>query len=393
MKRLIITSFILVFAGSMAFAQNNSASVAQTGNSNGSAVSQNGSANTTTVTQDGDSNTGDVSQNGTANEAVIDQGIQNILSNFAFARIGQNGESNQATIKQRQGFNGGTTPTEHTIDQIGDLNEASFTAFNGGHEGSILQEGDRNQAQGVQANGGSMIDIRQLSNDNWARARQFNGPSGSMIDIEQRDGDFNRADVLQRGPDNTATIRQAGNENDVMATQEGSFNGVLVELGVFGGADLNNVDFSQNGNGNYLETKQVRATGNNVVGSQAGDDNFFRVGIRGERNDVNVSTTGDGNRGSWGFTESFPELSEDNTFTLTQNGSYNITSGEITGDNNTITLLQSANNNAIGSTWFAEDGVVVEGDFNTVSISQLSNANQAFVNVAGNSNTATITQN
>ena len=79
MKKVTTLLFVLVFASSMAFAQDNSATTSQTGDDNQVTIDQNNYSNSgghvADVSQDGDENNADVMSNGyfTPNMVNIDQ--------------------------------------------------------------------------------------------------------------------------------------------------------------------------------------------------------------------------------------------------------------------------------------------------------------------------------
>jgi len=109
-------------------------------------------------------------------------------------------------------------------------------------------------------------------------------------------------------------------------------------------------------------------------------------------NNTSIVQTGDGNEGAWKI--SGPS-SDENNLDGTTTGNNNIATGEITGGENVITFTQTGNDNLIGlsGVWNSNDGIVIDGNINTATISQLSDLNSAVVNVSGNNNAATISQN
>jgi len=349
MKTFATLSIALLFSAGSAFAQSNDSTVDQIGNDNDATTTQTGSDNVAAVQQGG-----------------FGGGL--VQSNNAEAIIDQAGSMNEAYINQRQGWAGGTAVSLHTIDQDGSDNDALLTTFNGGNSGEIVQSGDENYARGRQSGSGSVLGITQTGFSNWADVDQLNAPGGDVS-------------VTQIGDDNSATVGQKGADNTV-----------LIEQGVYGGSTLSSVVFDQDGEGNYLEAKMVRSTSNEVTGSQTGDDNFYRVGVRGESNTVSMDMEGNSNRGSWGISSAWPESADGNTLSIDVTGDLIYSTGSIDGDNNTVTLTQEGLGNMIGSDWYTTDGVTIAGDGNTVTIGQSSDFNTASAVVTGNSNTATITQ-
>ncbi|MGD8305252.1 MAG: hypothetical protein PVF17_01235, partial [Ignavibacteria bacterium] len=62
------------------------------------------------------------------------------------------------------------------------------------------------------------------------------------------------------------------------------------------------------------------------------------------------------------------------------------------GDNNAITLIQTGNDNYIGTDWYTTDGVVITGNSNMVKVKQLSDGNSSMNTVTGNGNTINVLQ-
>src|SRR5699024_4102119 len=93
MKRLSTLLFIFVFAGTMAFAQDNT-----------SEVNQSGDHHSTSVAQLGNGSSSDISQHGHANEADVDQQAVTLsfFGNWGLqsSDIKQIGRHNEATVEQ-----------------------------------------------------------------------------------------------------------------------------------------------------------------------------------------------------------------------------------------------------------------------------------------------------
>ncbi|MFW5725550.1 MAG: hypothetical protein ACOCX0_03810, partial [Bacteroidota bacterium] len=334
-----------------------------------------GPNNELTIYQQGNDNQADIGQSsGSNNTAVIRQGGDiggDINNNNGIAAIDQKGSDNMATIQQRQGWNGGTMVSDHSIDQLGDNNWATFTTFNGGNTGTIDQVGDGNWAQGRQSVGsGNNIEIAQDGMDNYAKAEQINSATS------------------------TALITQIGSDNSADVDQVGASNSVLIQQGVYGGAERSVAEFTQNGEDNYLEAKMVKSYDNTVTGSQEGDNNFYRAGVRGSDNTVSMDMVGDANKGSWtvGSLGGWPHQPEGNEVSIDVEGDGNITSGTVLGDFNEVTLIQEGNDNKIGTLWYSQDGVHISGEMNTVSVGQFSDGNSSMNTVVGNGNTINVVQ-
>ncbi len=354
----------------------NTGNVEQQGDDNYARGRQaNGPDHDVKIYQQGNENEADVWQSsGSNNKAQIMQGGDiggDIDNNNGVARIEQRGSDNDATIQQRQGWNGGTSVSDHSIDQSGDNNMAVFTTFNGGNTGTIDQDGDNNWASGRQSVGSdNNIDIVQEGLNNYAKVEQINSASSSAL-------------ITQIGDDNTADVDQTGTSNSV-----------LIEQGVYGGSERSVAEFVQNGENNYFEAKMVRSFDNTVTGNQLGDNNYYRVSLRGSDHNVSMNMEGDANRGSWTIAplDEWPDQPEDNELTINVEGDNNITTGIINGDRNEVTLVQEGNDNMIGTKWFELDGVDISGHDNSVSVSQYSDGNQSLNTVVGNNNTINVVQ-
>ncbi|MCB0637914.1 MAG: hypothetical protein KDC54_14900, partial [Lewinella sp.] len=285
--------------------------------------------------------------------------FQNNQKNMAYVQ--QIGNNNDADVAQ-VAFGGAIPVANRTdLDQIGDGNRTEVVQgiSGGNHEANTATISITGDDNGNAANG--------AAGDDWMTMEQY--------------GDLNDIDVTVVGDRNDVDVIQTGDENDV-----------LVQAGVYGGADANAVSFDQDGNNNYLEAKLVSAEGNTVNGAQTGDDNFYRFGIKGDNNAVNLTIDGNDNRGSWGFASVFPEQADGNTLDINVVGSGNDTAGEVDGDNNDVDIEQNGTGNEVGTDWYIRDGVDILGDSNTVIINQSGNDHSSLNTVTGNGNTTTVTQ-
>ncbi|NBC00298.1 MAG: hypothetical protein GVY15_05500 [Bacteroidetes bacterium] len=345
MKKLLTLAFAFVFMTGVAFAQSNDAS----------------------TTQEVDDSEITIDQVGSQNEADVSQilGNDNMLVN-----LDQEGSSNDASVTQQYG-----QWHEAQVSQAGSGNELTLLQDNTSTLANVTQEGDNNEA-----------DIYQR---NYSFAF---GTYSSRVDLLQ-DGNGNDADIDMDGFRNFSDVSQIGDENQAFVTQDGDDNSVLIEQGVFGGASETVADFTQEGDGNYFETKQVRSLNNSVTGTQVGDNNYYRASLRGSDNTVTMDMVGDANRGSWSIGSlGWPHQPEGNTLTIDVDGDDNYSTGSIKGDYNTVDITQHGLGNRIGSSWYTTDGVTIEGSHNTATIMQTSDMNSAVLSQMGNSNTATITQ-
>ncbi len=225
MKKLTTLLFVLVFASSMAIAQNNDATVDQVGDDHEAEIEQIGSTNTAYVDQTDGGSGGDASAN-----------------------ISQQGDENNVNLKQRAFY--GFPPESHaTITQIGDGNSVEGTsessAFYQNQPGGVLEvymEGDdntlyslRGEAQknkneffldivgsdnevGMEQETGSG-DVTITGNENGVTLSQLGNNAAyntAMVDIS---GDDNGVDVTQTMDSNSASVNVTGNWNSATITQ------------------------------------------------------------------------------------------------------------------------------------------------------------------------------
>lgn len=364
MKKLTTLLFVLVFASSMAFAQNNDATVDQTGNDHEASISQMGQMN----------------------EAYLDQTDGGGgSSGDATADIEQDGEGNYVNLSQRA-FYGFPDESHATIVQVGDNNSVEGTsgseAFYQNQPGGVLDvtmvgdkntlyslrteaqkngnefllgiTGDENMVGIEQENASGDVDITGDGNDvtlsQFAYGAAFNPAEYNEATVDQF-GDDNTADIHQRGVDNSASQWVAGNTNTVTQTQHSSDNSQRVEIE----GDYNTYTVTQEG----------------------GTLNSLYVNSRGTGPGANSSEA------------------TNSAFTATQDGSGNLVSGSMGGDNNSLAISQDGNNNMIdgGSGFWSAQGFTIQGDNNVASITQSSNGNSATLNIMGSGNSATISQN
>jgi len=336
-------------------------------------------------------------------------------------------QNNEATVTQNANM------SEASVTQEGADNEALVTQqFGQYHEAQVQQIGNSNETSLIQDNTNNFADIKQLGDDNTAkifqRSRLFVGPGNDAASIElTQEGDDNAADIrqdaeaglggsmtnvlsaLQQGNENylfvdqnrdlgpgynSADVKQHGDDNSASVDQDGESNSVLIEQGVYGSSYNSIADFTQIGDGNYFETKQVRSFDNSVVGTQEGDGNYYRVGLRGSDNDVTMNMLGDANRGSWSIGSlGWPHQPADNELSIDVIGDGNYSTGSIKGDDNSVTIQQFGDGNRIGTSWYTTDGVDIAGNSNVVTIDQFSDFNSASVSVTGSGNSSTVLQN
>ncbi|WP_158551363.1 hypothetical protein [Rhodohalobacter sp. SW132] len=401
MNKFTTLSFALLFAAGTALAQSNDASIDQVGDDHDAMISQTGSLNDAHVLQTADAGregsdvgTADVTQDGSENSVNLRQ--RNFFGNNV-ANITQVGSGNSV-----QGTSAGSAFLQNhglnIIDVMMEGDDNTLYSLRGEAQkntNTLLLDilGDGNTVGLLQEHGYADISLTGSFNDVVLDQKANNNANRQTAYVDVTGSD-NLVDVSQRGQAGTADITQNGDDNTAFVRQNGVGNSVLIEQGVYGGATASIADFTQIGDGNYFETKQVRSVDNRVTGTQLGDDNYYRASVRGEDNSVSMDVAGDENRGSWAISSlGWPHQPTGNSLTLDVTGSNNYSTGSIAGDNNTVTVAQDGLGNRLGTSWYTSDGVSIAGDANSVSIGQFSDYNTASVSVAGNSNTATITQN
>ena len=254
MKKLTTLLFVLVFASSMAFAQNNSSTVGQNGNNNNAEIDQAGSLNSASVEQEADRGSAIISQDGAENEAWITQTgggdavseiTQEGFSNWASSSIADNASSSQY--------------------QEGDNNRALIGAgFKQKADISQIQDGNNNIAE-ITVNGPgtrfATVTQEQVGDNNLSVISGFRGDPGGENIIWQHGDDHIVNLQYNGGQKNGFDIGQYGSSNEVQSTIPG---------------DGNFLNIDQGGHGNMLTTDQV--SNSNYLGvNQYGDGNTASI--------------------------------------------------------------------------------------------------------------------
>jgi len=342
MKKVTTILAAFLFTAGMAFAQNNSATVDQTGDGNDATVTQeNSGSNIAEVSQEGDDNQIDLTQ----------RNFGSAGSPGHEADLSQDGDNNEADVLSQGGVGVNTV----TLDQIGDYNYARIDQFWGSNNADVKQDGEENEAL-VSHRGtfDSDASIEQIGNYNDAYIRDAGQGTGP--------NENNSASIFQDGDDNTSVIDQFESNNRASSWIAG---------------DGNTVTQTQFSDGN---TQRVEITGSDntyTVTQEVGTGNQLYVNSRG---------TGPGGNTS---------QSNNSSFTATQSGAFNLISGSMGGDGNSLTITQTGDDNSVSGglgLWDAA-GFTIDGDSNMASISQMSDGNSAVLSIVGNGNTATISQN
>ena len=269
----ITTTFVvaLIFTAGMAFGQNNTADVDQSGDNLKGIVTQSGQANTATLKQNGGAdNVANIDQKGTGNESTVLQPHQQ--GQFGgdapygvTALVKQDGQSNVSYIQQA-----------NTSNDLADQNQGGS-----GHEARISQAANWNaftKAEQDQFGSGQYARIRQafspgaevvqlqLGSDNSADSYQVNS-DGASVDIFQ-DGSDLQIDTEQRDADGSS----------IESSQEGSLHGAEILQGkgfVSNGEDLTAI-LDQSGTGHHATIKQSNV-GHTANVMQSGQGNQATV--------------------------------------------------------------------------------------------------------------------
>ncbi|GGK02780.1 hypothetical protein [Pseudomonas matsuisoli] len=327
------------------------------------------------------------------------------LANAHDARQDQRGDGNQATIEQ--------TNLAHFAQQ---------TQVGSGYRSTITQDGISQYATSRQEGGaGSAIQIVQLEAYNTAQVSQTDIYEGS-IDLRQdgtnhfatisqtgsdldfgyfggrvelaQTGEYQQAEIFQRGSYNLASVRSSGEWNSVDITQAGSNQTASIDqsgernrvsLTQLGEADAT---LNQSGSGNTIELSMgaywsgspvaqisqtgegnvsvatVDAGGNRLDVIQAGTGNELTTDVLGGASRADIAQTGDYNEAS--------VLAYDGNARLIQQGDRNEAS-LLTSSEASITQIGNANSAQVSNldigTWRSMNG----------SISQTGNANVASI--------------
>jgi len=380
MKKLTTLLFVLVFASSMAFAQNNDADVDQTGDDHNATVSQDGSLHEAIVDQDSHFGTGHTAeitqQTGDENFAYVDQNQAN-----SEAYITQTGSYNESRSKQA-GYNVANILQEGNTNVLGQYNNLSANAYQKNGFGNGV--GDM-----------SSLDLDQIGDLNEAGLWQEHHAEASIA----QNGNENDAHVYQSGTAglavNSAFVSQNGNLNEADVNQDGEGNSASVQQGHAAyTSSSNTADIDQMGNSNTASFGLQDGDGNEVTASQDGSGNYSDFFVEyGNDNTISTSVVGDGNRTEFEVDADWSVWSSDNSITIDKDGDSNYVAGYVKGDDNTVSITQDGSGNMVGSDWYTGDGVNITGSNNTVSVSQMSDGNVSMTTVNGSNNTATITQN
>ena len=264
MKKLLLLAAFGLLA-SPAFAQNNSstvnqsgntqaATVAQAGQSHSSLVEQSDARNTAGVTQDGARHTSEVSQSSTDNNATVSQS-GTPAGDGHYSLVSQSGVDNQISVSQSTGSPYNPTDVASYAYQSGDGNEAT-----------VLQQVQQDQYSYLEQSGeGNKAKVHQSASAG-SESFVYQTASEGEVDVYQRAGGHNYSFVDQvTGSGNYAKVSQ---DNEVLGnpvvpqyahsyiTQSGTDNSADVRQSLRVNAE-SHVD--QNGTDNMAKVLQYNA--------------------------------------------------------------------------------------------------------------------------------------
>jgi hypothetical protein len=333
---------------------------------------------------------------GQSNESIVNQ-----VGSSIDATVTQTGQSNYSELDQSEDWIDGHSAT---ITQIGENNYSNIQTQNGGGTANVFMKGD----------GNTLEDWSTRSRGGFG-ANQKNSLNVFDLDI---DGDQNTVGMTQEFATGTVEINGSGNEVGLRQLsganyQTQDFHTATVRIGLYGGTSSDNkVDVNQASNGgssvggtggknNSASVKILTGELNDIDVRQGGSDNKQSIEVTGSSNTYTAEQFGDGNalylnsRGTGPGPDAPGAFTEDNSFTMTQDGTDNLVDAGIDGDDNTVDITQSGSNNFVdGSTTglFDADGVGIAGDNNTVTIMQSGAGHMSTNTVVGSGNVVDVTQ-
>jgi len=353
MKKLTILLAAFLFTAGMAFAQNNDATVDQTGNDNQATATQSGSDNDAEIEQVGNDNDGTITQNNLNNSGTILQTGDNNT-----ATSDQDGEKNDGFILQGWDDKSVTDGNEVSLTQSGYANRSDVFQFYGeDNEATVTQSGQENDARVMQgwfvpfdAVNRNVASIDQQSSNNDSRIFQYNGDDNEAI-VNQSIGDYNNGQISQGYLWNVhdVQISEANFNYGRIDQLGGDNNATVMQLG-----DHNSFELVQNGSGNVVG-EEGRVSQGAKWFIQDGDDNDFV----GEQN--NGSILDYDSEGISGYYGSFQEGNYNKIDLIQGQDDYGLI--QQLGDSNTATLFQAGN---IGH----EATILQNGNSNTAHVTQ-----------------------
>jgi hypothetical protein len=395
MKKVIFL-FAMIFAVSMAMAQN-TINLTQTGSDNESENTQGaGNGNLADIDQIGDENKVVTEQFGDNNMGTIIQGDEN-NAKILQGKSDANGSGNTGIINQDEGHTANIEQIEYYLYSghlpVSNKAEIRQTKQDGGTSGAwINQYGESNEAR-IDQTGVSRINVTLRGNSNFVGDRYLYNGFGEQINSYS--GFFTR--FFLTGNDNNAGLYQVG-ATDAWVSVTGNSNTTNVLQNGGTSTYWNRVDIQLQGDDNDVDVLQVGYGNDSKVMTYPGNNNT-------------VTHDFDGNviRGATmiGYTGTTTTQSDGNTATQTSVGNNNTTWTRILGNDNTLTTDQLGSNNKIGDAYYsflsgypnpsdysenALYGIIQKGDGNTAELRQWSNGNTSFMKQVGDENTARLQQ-
>lgn len=359
MKKVILGAAALMI-GAVSFAQTNSVTGSQNGDSLTANAYQAGMDNEAEINQTGELNTSNSDQFGDLNDIVVTQADSNNTSDITQ----EGGSDNNATVNQTtlgnmstivQGTGMAAVGNEATVTQSGSTDVAT------GNTSNVKQTFDQSKAVVDQIGDSNESTVTQIGKPNDPTAPDASSFPRNEVDLDQN-GMGNRAFVTQESYDlsmdkNMATVSSTGNDNLAVVeqieaqantatiTQTTSFASAYVEQL----SDGNTATISQDGDDDVVSTpedvaviKQEGGTGNTATTNQntaeANDGGSFSyTGQIGSNNTATVANQGGRIQKSFIIQEG-----DENTATLTTQGGFrNYSDIYQNGTGHTATLFQS----------------------------------------------------
>ncbi|WP_319499270.1 hypothetical protein [uncultured Cohaesibacter sp.] len=383
----------------LAYAANNEAFIAQSGNNNAASVDQTNTGGTAdrnqlgsasdAVLQNGSSNSLDVTQSGSDNAiGLLGDGVDQSGANNGFDALQATDDNIIGSVQQIENSAAGADGTNYLRikQQVGNANTVGSvrqeTSADGENRAILRQDGSGNRIKSVSqtnnGNGTNNLVVKIEGNGN--------GTSDALTNYADYSG-VNGSEIIQSGSDNEIKLYITGDDNQFGATQ----------TNLSGGTNSINA-LKVEGNRNELGVSQIAhsATDDNTLTIRKiiGDDNNVGVSQLGYGSNIGTISLGSSSDANWA------KLIQQNgaTAKITVNtGDYNRLSIEqyaaSTADNDaeievTSSDMLRANNHLYirqyGDGEYARTSAI--GDFNYSSIQQTASGNSATVSITGNSN-------
>lgn len=298
-------------------------------------------------------------------------------------------------------------------------NSATVNQNGTGNIGTITQsyaQGnniDLQQGSGVSANNSQAL-IEQIANDNTVNASQQG--DAQSIDIQQTGvgniaGATTWKPLSQTGENQQLIIKQQGTYSTVTSEQNGANNQANVSQGINNNASTNNkaaisqvgygsvdnpniVTITQDANDNIANATQSGGDRNSASITQSAINNIANSQQQGSNHLIEIKQTGVNNIAGATEWQPLSQTGENNSLTVTQQGTYSTVASEQSGANNEATVSQGVNNYAATSNKASVSQTGAWTNPNIISITQDSSGNEALAAQAvGDNNTLSITQN